>query len=732
MGRSALRVLSFALLAVWLVSTGTVARGDQPLLQVDSAFVSAADDASGWIIGNELIRYNLDLGGQAVGVRAIQDAQTGFDWLRSNGPDSFVTINNQRVLVGSGSTVFDRASVTPWWGGVRLDLTYRLLSTPMAITRSYACYPGSSVIEMWTTFQMLGTRSATLSEMTNYALAVPNGTLHWLTGAQTPAESGGPFTLAQGDLDDGQVFKLGANDRASEEAVPYFAIDANGAQFFGSILWSGSWRFQAQRTGDQIGVELGLPAFTTTLGPGASLESPHAILGFTNDTVPAVSVAIRSFIDKALRHGRPVAPYITYNTWYSYGTFIDEPSLLAEMELAASMGVEQFVVDAGWWFHINPDDSGDFTRNWGTWEVDPERFPNGLGYLSDRAHELGMRFGVWTEPERVDRSTVGLPGLAQESFLATVGTGKASRYDPAVPNSESTSAQICLADPAAREWLLGKLIEFLDAVHPDYLKWDNNFWVNCTRTAHGHGLEDGNFAHIRGLQQLQETIRDRYPNLDIENSASGANRLSLDSLVYTDVAWVDDRTSPSTRVRHDLVGLGVLFPPAYLLSFAVTTEAEPIAGELDLANVFRSRMLGKIGGSWIAADMSEGTQASAAKELGLYKRIRAIQQDGSLIALTSQLVEFPDQPWAGWDLVEQLLPSSGEAVLFAFDTTDAPPSVLVKPKGLRAGVLYDVESADYGVLGTVTGDDLMTRGIEVQASSISHGHVLLLRIHVDQ
>jgi hypothetical protein len=71
----------------------------------------------------------------------------------------------------------------------------------------------------------------------------------------------------------------------------------------------------------------------------------------------------------------------------------DEASLQAEMQFAASMGIEQFVVDAGWWINIDLSDPSNFAQGLGSWQVDPDRFPSGLGALSDYAHQLGMRFG---------------------------------------------------------------------------------------------------------------------------------------------------------------------------------------------------------------------------------------------------------------------------------------------------------------------------------------------------
>jgi hypothetical protein len=194
--------------------------------------------------------------------------------------------------------------------------------------------------------------------------------------------------------------------------------------------------------------------------------------------------------------------------------------------------------------------------------VDSTRFPNGLKPLSDYAHALGMKFGIWVEPERVNLATVGAPG-ADESWLATSGGNYGS----------DDAAQICLATAAGRQWVLDQLTALIDAVQPDYVKWDNNMWINCDRPGHGHGSTDGNFAHVTGLYQVLAALRQRYPDLLIENVSGGGNRLDFGMVRYSDVAWMDDRTAPSVHVRHNLEGLATAFPPAYLLSFV--TSAVP-------------------------------------------------------------------------------------------------------------------------------------------------------------
>jgi len=721
MGRPPLKALAIVVV-LCLIPGGVFVHGDDVLLQIDDAFVTNSDGT--WTIGNEMVRYSLARDGNTIGVRAIADPLSDRDWHRSNGPDSFVVVNSQKIDIGSPTTPFVEATTSEHWGGVRLDMKYRLPAADLDLIRSYVVYPGSSVVETWTSFTETGRQTIALSDLTNYAFKVENGKLRWVTGLNTKDENGGPFTLNEDDIDDGQTFEIGSNGRASEDNVPWFSMQVEEAQFFGSILWGGSWRLKMQRSGDQVALQMGLPSFATSLGAGGTLETPHAIFGLTNAFLPETSLALKNFIEKGVRHGRPFGSYVSYNTWYSYGTQLNEESMRAEMETAAAIGVEQFVIDAGWWAGYNPDDRGDFVHNWGNWQVDPDRFPNGLGALSDRAHELGMRFGVWIEPERVALATVGQDGLARERFLAM----RDGRYDPGVANRDAESAQVCLADDEAREWVTSKVLGFIDEVRPDYIKWDNNFWVNCNRASHSHGSQDGNFKHMRGLQSVLDRIREAYPNLEIENCSGGGNRLSLDMLAFSDSAWLDDRTYPALRVRHVTEGLLGIFPSPYLLTFALAMAESIDEGRMDDASyVLRSRMSGQLGLSLVLADLDEGARADASRQIALYKQIRPIMQDSSAFLLSKQATAYADQGWSGWDVIEHVSRRTGEAVILAFDSVDGPTSVTVYPKALRTDAIYDVESADYGVLGSSSGPELMAQGIEVLTSSISRGHVMILR-----
>ena len=96
-------------------------------------------------------------------------------------------------------------------------------------------------------------------------------------------------------------------------------------------------------------------------------------------------------------------------------------------------------------------------------------------------------------------------------------------------------------------------------------------------------------AHVQALYGILDELRQRYPDLLIENVSGGGARLDFGMMAYTDTAWMDDRTSPASHVRHNIEGLTFAFPPAYLLSFLIDADGEPIAGAADLPLLVRSR-----------------------------------------------------------------------------------------------------------------------------------------------
>ena len=691
------------------------------IARVGDASVSRDAAANTWTLGTSSIAFTLGLGSATLHALELRSPRLMAPMAIAAGPETVLTVNGRSVTLDASDFETFRAAERP--DGVTLDLTFTIRSEGVRVTRSYAVYQHTPIVEAWTTIEALS-REVTLHGLNAWQLNVPVGTVRTVTGlAGDDADNANPnlthqFTIQRQEIAAGRRLDVGATGRSSEETVPWFAIERSDAVFFGGLMWSGAWTLSIERAGSSMRTTLGLGTTVTSAAPDRAVETPHGFFGVTRRGGVEVSRAMSDLVASgAVRAGRPFHPFVTYNTWFAYGAHVDESQMLEAVDAAARLGTELFVLDAGWYTGAGRGGVGDFTAGLGAYTADPGRFPSGLRTVAERAEGLGMKFGLWVEPERTSIENVGRNGL-DERWLAT----RDGRYIPGVAQNRAAAAQICLADARARRWLLEQLIRLIDEVQPAYLKWDNNFWINCNRAGHGHGAGDGNFAHVNGLYEVLGELRARYPDLLIENVSGGGNRLDLAMLRYSDTAWMDDRTAPSAIVRHNLQGLYELFPPAYLLSFALAGPGEPMHDGPDLAMYLRSRMAGVLGLTVRAGELDEGDEDVILGEVGLYQEIADILRRSSGVLLTEQTAGGePD-----WDAVE-CVTDGGTAIIFAYQRDPGVSRVTLKPQGLRASRTYEVVSADAGVIGTAKGAALLNDGIEIDASPVSAGHILFLR-----
>jgi alpha-galactosidase len=637
-------------------------------------------------------------------------------WIRNGGPGTSITVNGATPVFGSRAAGFQHETATTSNDGtvIRLDVAMIMPSTGLRVTRHIAAVSGSPTFETWTTFEAVEL-PITVANVNAFELTLVPGTVHWLNGLQGDAADvthDSAFTLRQQDVAVGSPLVLGARGRSSEQTVPWFAIDGTHDEFYAGLMWSGAWSLSIQRSSAELVASFGLPAMATTVTRGRSIDGPHAFFGVAAGRLPQASAALRSYIVNGIRSGRPFSPFVTYNTWFAYGTAISEDSMRAEMDGAAALGAELFVIDAGWYEGAGAANAFDYDSGLGSWQVDATRFPDGLASLTDYAHSLGMKFGVWIEPERVNLSIVGYEGL-DETWLVTNGGDYGSDH----------AALLCLSGAAGRQWVVDRVSGLVDAVQPDYVKWDNNMWVNCDRAGHGHAMTDGNFAQVTGLYEVLDTLRSRYPNVTIENVSGGGNRLDFGMLRYTDVAWMDDRTAPSVHVRHNIEGLAAAFPPAYLLSFLTDHDAEPLHDAPDMPLYVRSRMGGALGLCFRTADLSTDDAAQISHEIDIYKNVRSTLSvaAGALLTPQAEATDGPD-----WDVLQAASPDGNAIVVYAYEGDDATDTFNVRPADLQPGATYSVSSVDVGLLGTATGAALMSSGVDVLQSTNTAAHILIL------
>jgi len=645
-------------------------------------------------------------------VRELQ-SPTGRRWLSAPMADTTVVIDGRSEVLGRRGAGFELETVRVGSTGhqLRLEAVFRYRPRNVRVTRHVAVADGSPTFEVWTTFEPLGPE-VLIEDVQAFEVQVPNGTVRSLTGLRGESAdvvTSDVFLRQAHHLEPGEGIAFGADGRSSERTVPWFVVDGENDAFFTALLWSGAWRADMVRTGDTLSIWMGLPGLKTKLTT-RPIEGPHALIGVTWGGLPQVSAALQAFIVNGLRNGRGFAPLVAFNPWFADGTRITEESMRDRMRHVAGLGTELFVLDAGWYVGAGAHGMFDFDSGLGTWKVDATRFPSGLAALGDYAHELGMRFGVWVEPERIDLDRLREAGLDELALATSDGRHVTDR-----------TGQICLAGPG-QAWVLERLTSFIDQVRPDYLKWDNNAWLNCDRDGHGHGAADGNFAHVTALYAILAALRERYPDLIIENVSGGGNRLDVGMLRYSDVGWMNDRSAPGSLVRRNAQGLSLVFPPAYLFSFVTQQDAsETLTQTADISLIVRSRMLGALGMSFAFPGISVTDEV--ASELAIYKRIRSILTRAAGALLSEQAALEGGPPW---DVFQTTTASGDASLLFAFQGDRGSGGLRVVLGSLDPEAHYAVESVDAGPLGIASGTDLMIEGIEIFPSPHTAAHILIL------
>ena len=428
--------------------------------------------------------------------------------------------------------------------------------------------------------------------------------------------------------------------------------------------WSGNHVQHAERLPDGhiviAGAEL-LDAGEIRLAEGDSYRTPWVYFATSGTGLDGLGRGFHRLLRERPQHPRTPRP-LTLNIWEAVYFDHDPERLLALADTAASVGVERFVVDDGWFRHRRHDRAG-----LGDWYVDPQVWPQGLRPLAERVHGHGMQLGLWFEPEMVNPDS-DLFRAHPDWVLA----------DPQRLPYESRHQHVLdLARPEAYDYLLERISSIVDEYAVDYLKWDHNRDLADAV----HDGAPGVHAQTLAVYRLLDELRARHPALEIESCASGGGRVDLGILERTDRIWGSDNIDPLERqaiqrwtgllVPHELIGSHIGASPSHIsrrsadLAFRCATALFGHAGiEADLG-VWSEQDLAALG-AWVES----------------YKRLRPLLHTGDVVR-----ADHPDP--AAW--VHGVVSADRSHALFAYvqlDTSVAEVGAPLRIPGLDPRARY--------------------------------------------
>lgn len=446
--------------------------------------------------------------------------------------------------------------------------------------------------------------------------------------------------------------------------------------------------------------------FTWTLEPGAELVLPEAVLAWSEDGLGGISDAYHQLYRERLARGtwRDALRPVLVNNWE--GTYFDFTAdrLVAMAEVAADLGIELFVLDDGWFGERDSDD-----RSLGDWTVDRRKLPGGLEDVGRRIKELGMRFGLWIEPEMVSPRS----HLFAEHPDWALGI-------PGRPRTELRQQLVLdMSRPEIVDHLFETLAGVLRSAPISYVKWDMNRSMTEAYSVMLPPERQGELRHryILGVYELYRRLTEAFPHVLFESCASGGGRFDPGMLAFAPQTWTSDDTDAVERLRIQW-GTSLAYPLSAMGAHVSAVPNHQVGRVTPLATRAAVAFFGVFGYELDTLALTPDERRDVAAHVAFYKEHRDVLQRGRFLRLRSPFEG--DGTETAWMAVSD---DRRRAVVGHYRVLDRPydgPARLPL-RGLDPDLAYRVtpwpgegDVVDRANAGSRGGDDLMGAGLTIR------------------
>lgn len=373
--------------------------------------------------------------------------------------------------------------------------------------------------------------------------------------------------------------------------------------------------------------------FEWLLEPGQAFTSPEALLCYSATGFNDLSRSMHRFIEDLVvpepwvHRERPVLA----NNWEATFFDFDKRKILSLAKEAAALGLELFVLDDGW-FGRRDDD----TSSLGDWTVNEKKLPGGLADLSRKINALGLKFGIWVEPEMVNEDSE-LYRAHPDWAVATPGRPPAYGRNQFV--LDLTRAEV-------RDYLLKAMSAVFSSGNVEYVKWDMNRNISDGYSPSLPPERQGEFHHryVAGLYELLAELTRRFPDILFESCASGGNRLDLGMLSYMPQVWTSDDTDAYARLSIQ-GGTSYAYPPSVMGAHVSASPNMQTLRASPLETRFNVAAFGLLGYELDLAMLTPFDKRAIREQVAFYKAHRRLLQFGRFYRVPAR--EDPDKTlWA--------------------------------------------------------------------------------------
>ena len=488
---------------------------------------------------------------------------------------------------------------------------------------------------------------------------------------------------------------------SSHQDHPFLALlSKNCTQTVGEVyamhfIYSGNFLAKAQRCQhDTVRMVMGIHPtnFRWRLEPGEQFQAPEVVCVYSDEGLGKMT---RTFHDlyrthlirsSYLHQTRPVL----VNSWEAAYFDFDTEQLLSLAKQSAELGIEMLVMDDGWFGRRNSDEG-----SLGDWTVNEEKLKGGLKYLSDEVHALGMKFGIWFEPEMI----------SPDSELYRRHPDWALQLKDRCGSLCRAQYVLDLSRPEVVDYVYECVAAVLRHARIDYVKWDMNRQLTDIGSSYLPAERQGELSHRHTLAvyELQERLTREFPEMLLENCSGGGARFDPGMLYYSPQIWCSDDTDAIERLAIQ-EGTQLLYPLSTIGAHVSDCPNHTVGRVTPFETRGIVALAGTFGYELDTRKISEEDRAQIPEQIAAYKKYAPLIREGDYYRIASY------QDNHRYDCYEIVSKDRTEAVVFFIQVLHEPNyrSRKLRLQGLDRETLYEVDGKTY------LGGTLMSAGLILQ------------------
>lgn len=465
-----------------------------------------------------------------------------------------------------------------------------------------------------------------------------------------------------------------------------------------ALVYSGNFSITAEVNDfKQLRLTAGInpETFLWKLEPGQDFTTPEAVMTFSCDGLSAMSSNLHNGIKNYLipQKFKDQRCPVLINNWEATMIDFDEEMLMGIASKAADLGVEMFVMDDGW-FGRRTDEY----RGLGDWQCNMEKLPSGIEGFSKRINGLGLKFGIWIEPEMVNEDSE-LYEKHPDWCIAIPG-----RY----PTRQRYQLILDFSRQEVVDCIFDQLYNEFKGASISYIKWDMNRSMTDRFSPSLPADRQGELCHryVLGLYQLMDRLTKVFPDIRFEGCCGGGGRFDMGVLYYMPQIWCSDDTDAIERI-HIQYGTSMIYPPFTMGSHISECPNQQTGRSVSLDTRAAVAYFGTFGYELDLNKLTDGEQETVKEQIAFYKAYGSVMANGTYYRLTDAVKETE---YAAWQSVS---PNQRTSVMaFVQLRSGANKGIIyLRLKGLDETVSYHIK--ELGL--TLSGAALMYAGLPMPA-----------------